>query len=201
METREGMFHSSLHKRQGIGRLFGHCASTNILPTMIASHSDKSNADSTSWFASNMHHIADLQISKVLLFQQIKSGKALRLRVWLVGWLVGWLQRWADSNVTMAFEDAQVTKTEMPSKLKCHQNWDITKTKMSQKLNCSQKWNVTKTEMSPQLNCHQNWNVTKTEMSPKLKCHQSWDVTKSDMSPKLKCHKTEISPRLKCHKN
>ena len=24
-----------------------------------------------------------------------------------VGWLVGWLQRWADTNNTLAFEDAQ----------------------------------------------------------------------------------------------
>ena len=33
-----------------------------------------------------------------------------------------WLQRWADSDITLAFEDAQVTKTEMSPKLKCHQN-------------------------------------------------------------------------------
>ena len=26
----------------------------------------------------------------------------------LVGWSVGWLQRWADTNVTLAFEDAQI---------------------------------------------------------------------------------------------
>ena len=32
--------------------------------------------------------------------------------VWLVAWLLGgWLQRWADSNITVAFEDAQITKT------------------------------------------------------------------------------------------
>ena len=28
--------------------------------------------------------------------------------MYLVGWLVGRLQRWADTNVTWAFEDAQV---------------------------------------------------------------------------------------------
>ena len=27
---------------------------------------------------------------------------------WLFGWLVDWSQRWADTNGTLAFEDAQV---------------------------------------------------------------------------------------------
>ena len=40
-----------------------------------------------------------------------------------VCWLQHWrLQRWADSNVTLAFEDAEIPKTKMLPKLKCHQN-------------------------------------------------------------------------------
>ena len=49
-----------------------------------------------------------------------KSAMALYSGSCSVGWLVGWLQRWADRNVTLAFEDAQVTKTEMSPNLKCH---------------------------------------------------------------------------------
>ena len=30
------------------------------------------------------------------------------IRTWSVRRLVGWLQRWAETNVTLAFEDAQV---------------------------------------------------------------------------------------------
>ena len=66
----------------------------------------------------------------------------------LVGLLVGWLQRWADSIVTMAFEDAQFTKTKVSPKLKCHQ------TKSSLKLKCHQKLIITKDEMSRKPNHH-----------------------------------------------
>ena len=45
-----------------------------------------------------------------------------------------------------------VTKTDMSTRQKCHQNWIVTKTEMSE------------TEMSPKLKCYENWNVTKTEM-------------------------------------
>ena len=37
-----------------------------------------------------------------------KSGEALYLGSWLFGWLVDWSQRWADTNGTLAFEDAHV---------------------------------------------------------------------------------------------
>ena len=62
---------------------------------------------------------------------ELKCHQSFSLRSCLVCWFVVWLQCWADSNVTMAFEYAQVTKTEMSSK----------------------------PEMSPKLIYHQNWNV------------------------------------------
>ena len=142
---------------------------------------------------------------------QISQGSLFTL---LVVCLSGCLQHWAVTNVTVAFEDSQVTRPDQtsPGQTRPDQNWNVTKTEMSPKLKCHQNWNVTKTVMSPKLKCPQNWKVTKTEMSqtemsPKLKCHQNLNVTKTEMSPKLKCNqnwnvtKTEMSTKLKCRQN
>ena len=44
-------------------------------------------------------------IFKLIKRLKILSGSKVG---WFFGWLVGWLQCWADTNVTLAFQDAQV---------------------------------------------------------------------------------------------
>ena len=45
--------------------------------------------------------------------------------------MVGWLQRCSDRDVSQAFEDAKVTKTEISPNRKCHHDWNFTKTQLT----------------------------------------------------------------------
>ena len=105
-------------------------------------------------------------------------------------------QNWNISHAEMS-TNLNVTKTEMPPKIKHHQNWYITKSEMTLNPKSHQNWNftawnVTKTEISkkwdsPKPQYHLNLNFNKTKMSVNLKCHQKWNVTKTEMLDKLKC--------------